>query len=184
MILFVVGAPGVGKTTLVRALLGLEGGDLPEGGYLVPKPKWTVLPSAAAAGHYTGETFDGGDTVPYTGAQDALAYWRAHLAARALTVFDGDRFSNAGVLTWLRDHGHAPRALWLTAPSETLDTRRAARGSHQNAAWMKGRATKAERFAGMLPACALDAGRPLEQLVREARAWMETDHGRDHRDSG
>lgn len=140
--MFVVGPPGVCKTTLVRRLLGpLEGLELH------PKPKWTVRPGElCAAGHYTGGTFDGADTVPYNGVEAALEYWGTILRDLPLTIFDGDRFSHPKALAVVLSTMQA-RVVHLTAPPEILAERRARRGSNQNAAWMAGRATKAKRFA-------------------------------------
>jgi hypothetical protein len=88
IIVWVVGEPGVGKTTLVRE--GLLEDDME----LVGPPKWTVGQAVAAAGHYSGGKFDGADTVPYNGAAAALDYWATRLHTFPLTIFDGDRFSN------------------------------------------------------------------------------------------
>jgi hypothetical protein len=170
-VLFIVGAPGAGKTTLVRGLLGMDRADLPIGGYLIEKPKWTVTPALTAAGHYTNTTFDGADMVPYNGAAAALAYWQAHLAASSpLTIFDGDRFSNGGVLTTLR--GHQLECVHLIAPASALEERRLARGSNQNASWMKGRASKAANFAKLFAPearCEVDGGAEPSVLLERLR---------------
>lgn len=150
---WIVGAPGVGKTTAVRSLLNQQFGAV-----LVPKPKWTLAGPLALAGHYTGDTFDGADTVPYTGVQDALDYWERQLLPKhALTIFDGDRFSHASAVERVElaltrlTAGDGSRArllcVHLVADEDALETRRRARGSNQNPAWMRGRATKAARFA-------------------------------------
>jgi GTPase SAR1 family protein len=138
--IFVVGAPGVGKTTLVRQLL--------DGVALIEKPKWTVGRKVVAAGHYKGDTFDGADMVPYNGAQDALIYWRDSLRDRPFVIFDGDRFSNQTTLDFLRGQDLIGRfyCVHLVAREDILAARRAKRGSNQNPSWMLGRATKAARF--------------------------------------
>lgn len=165
IVLYVLGAPGVGKTTLVRELLGTNRS-------LIAKPKWTLGPGVAAAGHYTGQTFDGGDTVPYSGARECLEYWSANLlpALRAtpssLTILDGDRFSTGPSLEYLRATGEPIVGVHLTADEATLESRRAARGSNQNATWLKGRVTKAGNFAVAIAAVGFDAGRrPTQELV-------------------
>lgn len=145
-VLWVVGAPGVGKTTAVRALL------VPFERTIIKSPKWTLAGPIAAAGHYTGETFDGADTVPYNGAADCLAAWKNLLRKKAkLTVFDGDRFSNKASLEFFQNLHTKPLIVcaYIKASGDTLQKRRDARGSNQNATWLKGRATKAERFAGL-----------------------------------
>jgi len=145
--LYLVGAPGIGKTTLARNLLGIgPHGELPLGGYLIAKPKWTVTPKACAGGHYTGGTFDGADMVPAPAYKEALLYWAKDLApAKRLTLLDGDRFSMPNALAIVREHAHVVVA-HLTAPDEVHAARRAARGSKQDPTWAKGRVTKAANF--------------------------------------
>jgi len=145
--LWLVGAPGVGKTAVARSILGMYGAYT-----LHPSPKWTIGDGVVAAGHYTGSAFDGADTVPYSGAKAALDYWRAHLLQSArLTIFDGDRFSDAGCFERVLATDVSVRIVLLTASEDVLGARRSMRGSTQSVTWMKGRATKAARFARLDP---------------------------------
>lgn len=145
IVLFFVGAPGVGKTTLVRKYIEPDS-------ISIAKPKWTVGQCHVAAGHFTGGTFDGADTVPYNGVKDALAFWEQRLYEHALTIFDGDRFSHAGALDFFQERKVRVGCIHLSAPDAVLQDRREARGSKQNPTWMKGRVSKAANFAKLCEA--------------------------------
>ena len=147
-VLFVLGSPGAGKTTLVRGLFGGSHRNIAERLSYIEKPKWTHMPHMAAAGHYKGGTFDGADTVPYNGVQVALDYWEKHFITRELTVLDGDRFSYEKVKDWFLPRADRVCAVLLDANEESLTRRREERGSKQNPTWLKGRATKSQRFFG------------------------------------
>ena len=167
--LYVIGEPGVGKTTAIRELMKIDGAEIKRE---IEKPKWTIIGDVALAGHYRGQTFDGGDTVPYTGASAALEYWREHiLPTNKLTIFDGDRFSTQPSLDFLRACGVRVAGVLLVAPSEMTIARRAQRGSNQNATWLKGRITKANNFASKINAITLATNVPswiVAQRIRDA----------------
>ncbi len=166
-VLFLVGAPGVGKTTLVREIL--SGSRLE----LIAKPKWTLAGSdACAAGHYMGAPFDGADTIPYNGAA-AFDYWQEHLSVRALTILDGDRFSNSTALAWWVDVGVRVCCARLVLLESEAQARRDARGSAQNPSWVKGRTTKAARFADKLDCSrTFDATCKPRALAAQVLHWV------------
>jgi hypothetical protein len=147
--LFVLGAPGVGKTSAIRPMLDEDSGR-------IARPKWTVGAHVVAPGHYTGKTFDGADSVPYNGVQDCLDYWEANfMGAKRLTVIDGDRFSYAKVRDYFTERTDRTVAVLLHAPPGELARRRAIRehttGRVQNERWARGRETKAVRFFETFP---------------------------------
>jgi hypothetical protein len=167
-ILFVVGAPGIGKTTLVRRLLEPDS-------YFNAKPKWTIGPNqhVCAAGHYTGGTFDGADTVPYNGFQPALEFWAKELVHFDLTIFDGDRFSDSRSILFFKNHRVQLKVLHCIATPDVLATRRKERGSKQNPSWMQGRETKSKRFAAEFgQGLTLNMIENPETLERRVRQWL------------
>lgn len=143
--IFIVGPPAAGKTTFARTLIGAAS-------TLIAKPKWTLSADGltCAAGHYTGDTFDGADRVGYNQVSDSLLYWGDHLQPRVdVTIFDGDRFSFESCVNFVRAGVEVVRCIYVTASDDVLAARRAARNWTPNPTWLKGRATKAKRFTGL-----------------------------------
>jgi len=154
-VLWMVGEPGIGKTSAARELL-------PKELQLIAKPKWTLEAGTGqatsarvcAAGHYTGALFDGADTVPYNGAKEALEFWRERLSHHELTLFDGDRFSNKTAVEFFKGLRNPPRlvcVLFDAADEDLAAGRRKQRGSNQNESWVRGRTTKARNFFDGFP---------------------------------
>lgn len=174
--LFVVGPPGVGKTSMVRELFKML--DPFGAASMTMKPKWTVSQGIyAAAGHYTGGTFDGADTVPYTGAMQALDFLEENLKKwkPKLVLFDGDRFSYSTALERVKGLIPDTRVAHLQATPEMLAARRLERGSKQNPTWLAGRETKARRFVeGFAPKKTFQAnqGSPIE-IARLLYDWVK-----------
>jgi hypothetical protein len=167
--LWIVGEPGVGKTTLVREFL--HGREL----RYEPSPKWTWSGDWNLAGHYKGDTFDGADQLS-TNVMPILDVWeKKYLPMAKVSVFDGDRFSFKGALDRISALARA-RVLLLVAPPEVAAARRKQRGSNQNEQWVKGRKTKSETFAFSFAEedrLVLDATEAPEKLAAKAQAWLK-----------
>lgn len=165
---WVVGDPGAGKTTLVRAII--EGNELA----LIRSPKWTVAGDYALAGHYTGAAFDGADTVNYNGVDEALTYWETSLQEKRVVFFDGDRFSHEKAKVRVAEKAD-PLVIHLSISEQAASERRKERGSAQNEAWVRGRRTKSAKFASTFEEnqrLVLDASRPVSELAKDVRAWL------------
>lgn len=159
-VVWVLGGPGAGKSTLVRALLGfptrLEG-------------RWTVGSQCAAAGPYTGGTKDGPDSLPYSNdlLEDVLI---KDAPKRTVLLLDGERFAQAWAV------GAAPAlpriGLVLDAPVRELQTRRTQRGSPSMPdAWVQRAVDRAYRFARYLPRYHVLSGTRYEN-ERQARQLL------------
>jgi hypothetical protein len=146
-VLWIVGEPGVGKTTIARALL-LGYSDHPT--FENQSPKWTGFGSAAAAGWWRGEKFDGADTLAISQIKPAMTFWRDFLHHTEVAIIDGDKLSNAGAVEVAREAG-AKLICFLITGEEKAAERRGTRGTVQNATWVNGRRTKSKNFHDRFP---------------------------------
>jgi cytidylate kinase len=138
-VIFVMGASGVGKTELVRGLLGAARSTV---------GRWTLGNGFAAAGPYTGAALDGPDQLPHTQnvVESMLDRMDAELPGNLTVLLDGNRFGG-----WALERlmGKATCvAVFLSAPSNVLLARRTRRGSG---------GLSAARLEGSQKQCALTA---------------------------
>lgn len=154
-LLYLIGVPGSGKTTAMRgalALLGLHrhpASSVPFAAELLLRTR-TVGPSARVDhfGYHLGRErhpFGGTDTLPMNVQPKVLA-WMADLALPSVVVGEGDRLGNGAFLDAARALGWQVQLVHLDVPSTVAEARRGARGTTQNATWLRGRHTKVARL--------------------------------------
>ena len=197
-LLYFIGAPGVGKSALVRYLVrGLVAvercarahyPDLTKG----PGERdtfWLEYPEAGVV-EFGRETSASGGRGRGTDRYDKCihqwfyTWWRKNQFPKVLG--EGDRLGYGVFFDEARALGYRVELVHLVAPEEVCEERRRERGTAQNPSWVKGRVTKARRLAEAEGARELDATRPLWALewalranpvVSALRAMRPSEHG-------
>jgi hypothetical protein len=168
-LVYVIGAPGVGKTTAVAELVG------PAGWTEVPGPiphlrrGGVVMPGRARA------PFGGTDTLGMGIARAAEA-WVASVPA-ALVIGEGDRLAYGRFFDVATSAGYRLHLIVLELAEWVAEQRRAARAAEaglrpQNPAWVRGRESKSARLAADYGAYRVDASGSPGRSAAQMRSWL------------
>lgn len=181
-----VGEPGAGKSTLFDALLGhfdRAEVDHREAGGPMRELLWNGNQLIGCElGRRLGkhpEGYPGTDTMSMTAIVGVDEWLRAGADAMPYVFLEGTRLANARLVKAAIAGGHTFQLLYLHGP-EAAQQHRDARGSAQNAQWLKGRQTAAKNFHELarrqaetepqVATLVLHAGRPTEVNVEYVRA--------------
>lgn len=164
---YLIGQPGVGKTTLLAALT--EGITRYASHQLFAK---VIYPSAGVV--QLGEErppFSGTDTLSMS-VQPKVLEWAA-MPDYSDVLGEGDRLSNASFFDKMRGLGYDVSVVHCYAPSEVVAERRGQRAVEhrtkpQDPKWVKGRVTKVERLASSQGTHFLDMAKPLPEVLAAA----------------
>lgn len=144
ILLYLVGPPGVGKTTIMSELTsGLDRETV-----LDPFAHDVLRRGGRRVGTEMGrrrEAYSGTDALSMS-VQPRAVDW---ISTRPdeIVLAEGARLANRGFLLAARDAGYRVLLVYLHAPPPTLVIRRKIRGSDQNPQWIKGATTRATRIA-------------------------------------
>lgn len=153
-LVYLIGPPGVGKTTLVTAMVGGLG-DFAEHFEPIPHLRRGDLTMPGRK----REPFGGTDTLGMSIARQAEA-WIASMPA-PLVLAEGDRLAYAKFFGVAESAGYRLHLLHAVANPGTVAWRRRHRAEEagtrlQNESWVQGRGSKAARLAARFGAAQLD----------------------------
>ena len=164
-LIYLIGVPGAGKTTLMSALLS----PLVEGANVRRKPLLhTIYPNGLIQLGATREAFGGTDALPMNVQPIALQFLRDTDAPAIIA--EGDRLANGKFFTGAALAGWSVQVLLANVPLDIAAKRRQQRGSRQKASWVAGRVTKVRRLWeewGSGPDAALDTTRPAVDVASD-----------------
>lgn len=163
IVVYVVGVPGAGKTTLttrVRERFGVVSEPTQPLKHTLVGPGDVAY---AEMGHCRAP-FGGTDSLPMNVQPKAVAWIRSK--PYDVVLAEGDRLANLGFLNAAAESGEL-RVAWLDVPDELAYERRARRASEhgltlQSQPWVRGRATKTARLVAQLPVHRIDATAPAD----------------------
>ena len=168
-VVYLIGEPGIGKTTLTREVVRRLG--FPAVEQSKPVPHITYPNNALQLGRDRVD-FGGTDALSMSVQPRALEFLRSKPAA--LVVIEGDRLGNR---TFFMEVGRFAdlRVVWLLDPegklgAERREQRAKAVGKTQNKDWVLSRVRKVANLADMVN-LRIDARLPLEQQAEEM--WRE-----------
>lgn len=173
VLLYLFGPPACGKTTLLRVFLRqwpvLQTYTQPFAHELraAPTPDWPIHDCLVLGSSRPGP-FGGTDALGQGVGQAAIAWIALRPFPRILA--EGDRLAFDGFWRAAQRAGYTLLPVLLDCPPEVLAARRVHRAtitrtSPQQAAWLAGRATKAQRLADEWDAIRLDATLPPADLA-------------------
>ena len=181
-VLAIGGEPGVGKSTLVRSMIGRLGVGVAETYRELRLTRYET--GVCVLGVYAeGDAFGGTDRLSMAVQPSAKAFMFAEACKDSLAqhvIFEGDRLFNQSFLQSCSDIlAIELRIAVLYAPPLVLASRRAARetavGAHQDRTWLAGRVTKIRNICAALPVerwSVDDTTSRTEEVLR----WLSVEH--------
>lgn len=179
-LIYIVGAPGVGKSTLMRGLTrGLSRVSVDNFGL----PRDVLFRGEQPVGVELGRrrgTFSGTDALGMSIHPTALK-WIA-VTQEEVVLAEGQRLATRQFLRTALDAGRAVDLLWLDPPTEVAEARRRARGTKQNPTWVKAATTRAARLAAQagpmgVRVTRLDGTGSPTEVEAQARESLELHEG-------
>lgn len=156
-LLYLIGEPGVGKSSVMAALLAQEEADPGHRPWHYRRPlAHTLYPNAMHIGNPTPKNpaHPGTDTLSMS-ALPVACEWLPTLDPNMRIYAEGDRLAHPRLWSAMQAAGHNVQVVMLEGPAAE---RRAGRGTRQNETWLAGRATRVRNLAAEWPVIRIDTG--------------------------
>lgn len=173
LLVYVIGSPGSGKTTLVGAL------NRERVRHQVDKPVAHMtytdgndgLPPVYIELGRKRESFSGTDAMAMNVQPKVLEFLAQ--CPYTLVVGEGDRLANQKFFDGATKLGWTVKVVYLECPESLASIRRSQRGSKQSATWIAGRITKVRKMsAHMFLHAAIPAVENADHLRDKIRQWL------------
>lgn len=165
-LLYVIGEPGVGKSTTIAFLLnGLQ--KIEAYDETVP---YVVRSNFGKEVCITlgkdRDDFPGTDTLKMNILPEACE-WIKTVSPERTVIGEGDRLAHPRFWNAAKEAGHQVRVVALiTQDPGTAAKRRKARGSNQDASWLKSRGTRVDRLISSYPVKIIEASGSIEEIAK------------------
>lgn len=174
-LIYLIGVPGAGKSTLLDAAIAAAGWERASISTTPFLHEWYAnrgpadrrMRAAYLGGHR--DRFSGTDMLPLNVQPRVLAW--LEMLDFPLIVGEGDRLANRGFFSAARHFCAHVTVVLLDTPEDIAGARRAVRGSAQNPAWLKGRATKIDGLRHEAT-ITLDGTRPVPENADTVAAML------------
>lgn len=171
---YLIGAPGSGKSTAAAAMRALSGKSQPHEEPIPHMVMWRGgMPWYAELGRKRA-SFSGTDALAMDIIGKAIEF--VHTKPFRRLFAEGDRLANARFFAEVKAAGYDLQVVYLTLPREKLEERRALRtkelGKAQDPTWLKGRDSKNHTLAELFSAELIDATMTPSQVAARLRAYF------------
>lgn len=164
-LLYIIGVPGAGKTTVVRRIAPPGSGTQ----HQVPYVYYTEYTPGVIQLGWDRETFGGTDSLGMAAQKHVIAFLEEHRPRYVLA--EGDRLANMKFFAAVQEMGYDLDVCCLEVSEDVLQARRAKRnaviGKAQNENWLKTRMTKVANLKSGLDVTVIDANRPAKEVAKE-----------------
>ena len=172
--IYILGEPGVGKSTLVKELTSTYKlvanlqRPIPHTLYRTPTSERCITLGAPHP------TFPGTDTLPFNAINQMERLFLQCTQHNLNIIGEGDRLANQRFIELARNHGDLHLYYLVAPPAETAKRRQQRSQTHntkqQDTAWVKGRQTKHSKLAAANNAITLDATKTPKELAAQIHA--------------